>query len=216
MTERAAKRLIIESENDNSDLSRFQFEKQETLLLPFANVENIEKLLEFTIYIKDKKSIHPISILSVVSNNEEAEINLFKARKKLEEFVGQAAAFDTEVNIITTLDLNPASGISRVSREIMADTIVLGWPRKSGLIQKIFGQKMDAIVANTDRTIFICHLERPLVLHRSISVFVPEWAEKEFGFIHWFLKIARLSSELSATVRFFSVGSTLEAVQMLI
>ncbi|WP_163379440.1 cation:proton antiporter [Cyclobacterium sp. SYSU L10401] len=216
VTERAAKRLIIESENDNSDLLKFQIEKQETLLLPFANVENIEKLLEFTIFIKDKKSINPISILSVVSNNEEAEINLVKARKKLEGFVEQAAAFDTEVNIITTLDLNPASGIARVSREIMADTIVLGWPRKSGLIQKIFGQKMDAIVSNTDRTIFICHLERPLLLHRSISVFVPEWAEKEFGFIHWFLKIARLSSELSAKVQFFSMGSTLESLQVLI
>ncbi|WP_439482358.1 cation:proton antiporter [Cyclobacterium plantarum] len=215
VTERAARKLIIATENDNSDLLKLQIEKQETLLLPFANVENIEKLLEFTIFIKDKKSLKPISILSVVSNNEEAESNLLKARKKLEDFVTQAAAFDTEVNIITTLDLNPASGISRVSREIMADTIVLGWPRKSGLIQKIFGQKMDAIVANTDRTIFICHLESPLLLHRSISVFVPEWAEREFGFTQWFMKLARLAEELSAEIEFFSTGSTLEALGFL-
>ena len=203
VTERASRKLIIETENDNSDLLKLQIEKQESLLLPFANIENIEKLLEFTIFIKDKKSSNPISILSVVTNNEEAEINLIKARKKLEAFLSHAAAFDKEVNIITTLDFNPASGISRVAREIMADTIVLGWPRKSGLIQKIFGQKMDAIVANTDRTIFICHLENPLHLLRSISVFVPEWAEREFGFTHWFMKLARLSGELSTNIQFF-------------
>ncbi|MEX0882132.1 MAG: universal stress protein, partial [Cyclobacteriaceae bacterium] len=215
VTERAAKKLITESENDNSELLKFQSENQENILLPFANLENIEKLLEFTIFIKDKKSTHPISILSVVSNNEEAEINLLKARKKLEGFVNQAAAFDTEVNIITTLDHNPASGISRVSREIMADTIVLGWPRKSGLIQKIFGQKMDAIVENTNKTIFICHLEKPLAMHHSISVFVPELAEHEFGFTLWFMKLAQLSGELSAKIQYFSTGPTLDALRFL-
>ncbi|SHM83910.1 Kef-type K+ transport system, membrane component KefB [Cyclobacterium lianum] len=215
-TERAAKQLVIAKENANSVLSENQPERPETILLPFANIENIEKLLEFTIFIKDKKSIEPISILSVVENNEEAEINLIKARKKLEEFVSQAAAFDTAVNIITTLDLNPASGISRVSREIMADTIVLGWPRKSGLIQRLFGQKMDAIVANTDRTIFICHLESPLMLHHRISVFVPAWAEKEVGFTDWFAKLGRLATELSAVIHFYCTGSTCKALQLLV
>jgi Kef-type K+ transport system membrane component KefB len=216
VTERAAKKLIIESENDNSELLKFHSDHQENILLPFANLENIEKLLEFSIFIKEKKSTIPISILSVVSNNEEAEINLIKARKKLNEFVNHAAAFDTEVNIMTTLDHNPASGITRVSREIMADTIVLGWPRKSGLIQKIFGQKMDAIVENTNKTIFICHLEKPLAMHHVISVFVPELAEKEFGFTIWFTKLAKLAGELSARIRYYSTGSTLDALQFLI
>jgi hypothetical protein len=101
--------------------------EDEHILLPIANVENIEKLLEFSIYLKDKKSVNPISILSVVSNNDEAEINMLKARSKLESFVKQASAFETSVNIIATIDYNVASGIARIAKEIMADIIVLGW-----------------------------------------------------------------------------------------
>ncbi|MEX2513167.1 MAG: cation:proton antiporter [Cyclobacteriaceae bacterium] len=216
VTEAAAKKLLTDAENDNSEFLKYQSEKKENILLPFANIENIEKLLEFSIFIKDKNSNIPISILSVVSNNREAEINLLKARKKLEGFVNQAAAFDTEVNILTTIDHNPSSGIARVSREIMADTIVLGWPRKSGLIQKIFGQKVDAIVENTDKTVLICHLEKPLALHHHLSVFVSEFAEREFGFAIWFTKLAKLSGELSADITFYSRGATLDALRFMV
>src|SRR5690606_23083346 len=131
---------------------------------PIANVSNIEKLLEFAIFIKENKSANPISILSVVSNNNEAEINILKARNKLEEFVRQASASETKVNIITTIDHNTASGIARISREIMADIIVLGWPQRAGFIDKLIGEKVESILSNTDKTTFICHLIKPMVL----------------------------------------------------
>src|SRR5690606_9298680 len=66
-TEKAAKQIVIETENDDSELINAHA-PSEHILLPIANVENIEKLLEFSIYIKDKKSANPVSILSVVSN----------------------------------------------------------------------------------------------------------------------------------------------------
>ena len=101
--------------------------KHEHILLPIGKIASIEKLVEFVILIKDKKSANPISILSVVSNNDEAEINILKARNKLEEFVKQASAAETKLNVIATIDHNTASGITRISREIMADIIVCGF-----------------------------------------------------------------------------------------
>src|SRR5690606_25004145 len=119
VTEKAAKKIIIESEDDTIGLINSNGAvHNEQILLPIANVENIEKLLEFSILIMDKKSTNPVSILSVVSNNDEAEINILKARNKLEEFVKQASASEAKVNIITTIDHNAASGIARISKEI--------------------------------------------------------------------------------------------------
>lgn len=160
----------------------------EHILLPIANIDRIEKLLEFTIFIKDKKSVNPISILSVVSNNDEAEVNILKTRNKLEEFVRQASASETKVNVITTIDHNPASGIARISREIMADIILLGWPRKVGLIDRLIGEKMDNILNSTDKCTFICHIEKPLVLHKRIVIAAPPLAEHENGFEQWLQK----------------------------
>jgi nucleotide-binding universal stress UspA family protein len=202
-TEKAAKKIVIETEDDTTGLIKANAVHNEHILLPIANVENIEKLLEFSIFIKDKKSTNPVSILSVVSNNDEAEINILKARNKLEEFVKQASASETNVNIITTIDHNPASGISRISREIMADIIVLGWPKRTGFIDKLIGEKVDSILSNTDKTTFICHLEKPLVLHKRIVIAAPPLTEHEKGFELWFSKIAKLAQELSIPIQLY-------------
>ena len=200
VTEKAAKKIVVEMDDDPSDLKTENSFRNEHILLPIANIESIEKLLEFSIFIKDRKSANPVSILSVVSNDQEAEINILKARKKLEEFVKQASASETKVNIITTIEHNRASGISRISREIMADIIILGWPQRSGLIEKLIGDKVDSILNNTDKTTFICHFEKPLVLHKRITLIIPPLAEHENGFEQWFTKIARLAQELSIPI----------------
>lgn len=214
-TEKAAKKIVIESEDDTSSLIKANG-INEHILLPIANVENIEKLLEFSIYIKDKKAANPVSILSVVSNNNEAELNILKARNRLEEFVKQASASETKVNIITTIDHNAASGISRISREIMADIIILGWPRRTGLIDKLIGEKIDSILSNSDKTTFICHLEKPLVLHKRIVITAPPLTERENGFEQWFSKMAKLAQELSIPMHLYCNDHTEKAIERLV
>ncbi|HNC65021.1 MAG TPA: cation:proton antiporter, partial [Chitinophagales bacterium] len=157
-TEKAAKTIIVESESDVSELVKSAEIQNEHILFPIVSATNIEKVLEFLILIKDKKSVHPISVLSVVSNDAEAEINILKSKNKLEEYVRQASAFEAKVNIITTIDHNPSSGISRIAREIMADIIMLGWPRQNGFVDKIFGKKIDNLFRSSDKTIFVGHL----------------------------------------------------------
>ncbi|KEO73029.1 cation:proton antiporter [Anditalea andensis] len=215
-TEKAAKIILIESENDHTDLKRASGFNNEHILMPFANIENVEKLLEFSIFIKDKKSPNPIAILSVVSNNDEAEVNILKARNKLEQFVKQASASEVSVNVIATIDHNVASGISRIAREIMADMIVLGWPRRKGLISMLIGEKVDSVLSNTSKTTFICHLEKPLVLHKRILIAVPPFAERENGYEQWFFKMTNLAQELSVPIKIFCNDESEGAIQKFI
>ena len=214
VTEKAAKKINIETEDDATGLALEI--SNEHILLPIADVENIEKLLEFAIFIKDKKSTNPVSILSVVSNNLEAEANILKARNKLGEYVKQASASEIKANIITTIDHNAASGISRISREIMANIIILGWPRRTGFIDKLVGDKVDGILNNTDKTTFICHIYKPLVLHKRIVVVVPPLAEHENGFEQWLIKVAKLAQELSIPIHLYNNDSTEKSVEKVI
>lgn len=210
-TEKAAKKILIESEDDTYDLVKANAVNNEHILLPIANVLNIEKLLELAILIKDNKSANPVSILSVVSNNKEAEVNILRARNKLEEFVKQASASEKNVKIITTIDHNVASGISRISREIMADIIILGWPQKAGFIEKFIGEKVDNIPGTTDKTTFICHLEKPLVLHKRIVIIAPPLTEHEKGFLLWITKLSKLAQELSIPIVLYCNETTEKA-----
>jgi hypothetical protein len=202
-TEKAAKKIILETEEDPAALLQADHIKNEHILIPIANIENLEKLLELSIFIKDKKSVNPISVLSVVSNNEEAELKIVNARNKLESFVKTASAAETKINIITTIDHNAISGISRISREIMADLIIREWPIKTGFLDKLVGESVDSVLTSTEKNTFICYLNKPLVLHKRIIIAAPPLCEHEIGFELWVTKLSRLSQELSIPVQLY-------------
>lgn len=215
-TEKAGKKIIVETQDAVDDNLDTSWMNSEHILLPTANIKDIEKLIEFSVYIKDKRSPHPVSILTVVSNNDEAEINLLKARKELEESVKLASSYDAKVNIMTTIDHNVPSGITRVSRELMADMIILGWPTHTGFFDKLFGEKLQSILSNTDKTTFICDLKNPSVYHKRIVITIPPYGEFENGFELWFVKISQLAQELSVPMQIFCNIATQKAVSKLL
>jgi nucleotide-binding universal stress UspA family protein len=215
-TERAAKEIVMKNEDGIPGIEAEKSLYNEHILLPIANMENIEKLLEFAILIKDKKSANPVSILSVVSNDDEAEKNILVARKRLEDFVKQASGMDTKINVITTIDYNAASGILRISREIMADLIVLGWPRKTGLIDKLIGEKLDSILSNTEKSVFICHIDKPMVIYKKIITLIPPLSEYEKGFEGSIKKMFQLSRELNIPVNVHCSSPSRRGIEIII
>lgn len=210
-TEKASKKIILASETNN--VYNEDAITSEHILMPIENVNKIGNLLEFSVMLKDKSSENPISVLNVVSNNEEAETNIIKAKSKLEGFVKEASATETAANVITTIDHNVATGISRVSREIQADMIILGWPHHSGFFDKLIGSKMESILEKTYKTTVICNFQQPLAIHKNIKLFVTPLAESEIGFKLWVTKVAKLSGELSAPISIYCSEDTLSAFQ---
>ncbi len=211
-TEKAAKKILYSQQSSdlsNSEISNF---KNEHILLPIANLLNIEKLVEFASLIKDKKSPNPITILSVVPNNNQAEVNLINTRNKLEEYIKQGAASETKINTIATIDHNAASGIARTTKEIMSDVLILGWPSKTGIIEKLIGDKKQSIINNIDKNIFITSLDKPLISQKKIILITPPLSEKENGFNTCLDKIFRLSHELSLPIMHFGRPDTQDSI----
>ena len=158
--------------------------------------------------LKDKNSENSISLLGVVPNNEQAEKNIIILRKKLQEQISDALAADLVVDVIATIDHNVAGGIVRTARETMADIVILGWPGKVGLLEKLVGDKVELIIKNMDKNLFICHLEKNMISHKRIIVVSPPLAEKELGFDLWVNKVVKLSQELSLPVIHFGHPET--------
>ena len=210
-TESAAKMIIRDLEGDE-EIQLTSGVNTEQILIPIANMTNIEKILEFAVLIKDKKSTNPLSLLTVVPNTNEAEKNILKARQGLEKFIKETTAAETHATIMATIDHNAASGISRTAKEIMADLILLGWPRKTGFLDKLIGDKMESILENTEKTLFICQFEIPLVNHKRLFVIIPPNAEFEEGFDMWINKLAKLSVEISIPINLNCTEETHKAI----
>lgn len=217
-TEKASKKLLLEMDINPTGTPEDEDNSvtDEHILMPVDNVNKIAQLLEFGVMLKDRKSSNPISVLTVVSNNKEAEANIIRAKNQLERFVIEASATETDTNVLTTIDHNVATGISRVSREIMADMIILGWPHHAGFFEKVIGSKMDSILEKTYKTTFICNFQKPLAIHKKMIVVVPPMAELEIGFPLWVTKIVKLSAELSSSISIYCNVETIQAIETFI
>lgn len=212
-TERAAKKIVMKGETDVNALKRPEPGADEHILLPVANPASLEKLLDFAVLIKNGKSANPISLLTVVPNNDDSEANIIQARNAMEGLVRQGSASDTRVNVLATIDHNPASGIVRTSKEIMSDMIVLGWPQRVGMLQKLMGEKLEYILGGTDKMVMICHFERPLPTHKRMLAIVPPLSELEKGFGFWAAKMSKLAQELSLPVMVCCNAKTEKAIR---
>src|SRR5690606_29335164 len=132
-----------------------------------------------------------------------------------EKFILQGSASESSVSTITTIDHNPASGIARAAKEIMADFVIIGWPQKAGFLDKIFGEKTDSIINNVDKGLVLCRFVRPLIEKKKLVFVCPPFTEKETGFATIVQKVFRISQEYSIPVVLYSEGKTYEAVQQI-
>ncbi|PSR53762.1 sodium:proton antiporter [Adhaeribacter arboris] len=212
VSESAAKQTIVEAEEGSLVMPVQENLRTEHLLLPITNLTTLERMLEFTLLLKDKSSPHPITVLSVVPNNTEAEQNLAKAKKELEATVKIAAAHETDVQVMATIDYNIAQGIARISREIMADSIIVSWPKRATILERYIGDKTETILNKTNKNIFICHFETPLISQKRIRIIGLPLAELEVGFPVWLSKIFKLAVELSLPVGCYCNHKTREAI----
>lgn len=212
-TENAAKKMKAEAkEIDPEEVKKSESYKMETILLPLANIVNFDKLLEFSILIKDKGSDNPVSILSVVPNDEQAEINIAQAKTKLEDFVKLASASETDVDVTATIDQDVATGISRKSKELIADLIVMGWPTSTRK-GEVIGEKMQQIINSTTKTVFLCQTGKPWATHTKLIVAAPPGAEMMDGFQLWVKKIIKMAEELSIPIVVNCTSKTRTAIE---
>lgn len=201
VTESASKKVVMEGHQAESHLEHVE-ESEEQIMIPIANLNNMEPILDFSTLIKSKKSHYPINIVSVVADNEQAERNIIEAKRNLDNMAKHASGSETEVELITAVDINIASGIARMTRQTMADCVIMGWPSVLSFVEKIVGDKTESILNNTDTTLMMVRLDHPLVSHKSITVFVPPLAESEVGFGYWVEKILKLAQELSLPISY--------------
>jgi Kef-type K+ transport system membrane component KefB len=218
VTENAAKQLVLEEDSETSvSMVKDEALKQENILVPLSNFNNLELILDLVSLFKNKKSTKPITLLSVVPDNDTAEFNLNKAKKKLNDTIKYASASEINLDIAVTIDFNIVGGILRTAKEKSSNLILSGWPHKASLIDQFLGDNHTAsIIDGLNKDLFACHIQRPLVTLERIVVISPPLAEYEYGFKVWLSKVHLFAKELSLPVLFICNENTESILKKLI
>ncbi len=208
VTENAGKRLLVEmAEKGDDDKNETRLRNQH-LLLAINELKGNELLLDFAMMITNRKVINPISVVSVLPNNEEAERKIRSSRRALDEIVKHFSGGDSKVNAIATIDLNLSSGIARVSKELVTDLVVLNDSRNMNLLKRIVGDDRDHLLDVCDKTIFFCQFEKAALSYDKIVVICPKLAELETSFVLWVERIIRFAKELSLKIELYATATT--------
>ncbi len=205
VTENAGRKLaIIESNTKLSDS-----DVNEKILVPISNPATIEYLVDLALILKSTDTSHPIYPLTVVRDDDAATEKVLVGNKMLEKATIHASASENTVQVLTRVDLNPASGIIRTIKELTITDVVIGWNEKVRTSNKIFGTTLDSILENTHQMIWVCKLIQPINTFVNLMVVLPPNMEIEPGFYHFVSQIKRLSQQAGATLNFYCTSRTI-------
>lgn len=215
ITQNAARQIAVSQKDKPIKIATLENANNEKILVPIANPSHINHHIKLAMLLKEHASSRRIALLGVVRNDTESEKNIIDFRENLQGLVEDATAADVDVEVITTVDNNPASGILRTATEVMADTVIMGWPGKSAMIDRLIGigDVVDSVIRNLDKNLFVCHFEEKLIEHKRILLLSPPQAERETGFGVWVSKLAKLASELSISITQYGHPATFNVIK---
>ena len=166
----------------------------EQILIPVANPETIENLVNLALVIKDAKQKNGMIALNVINDNNSSENKELQGKRNLEKAAMIAAAADVPVTMVSRYDLNIASGIIHTIKEYEATDVVIGLHRKANIVDSFFGNLAESLLKGTHREVMIAKFLMPVNTLRRIIIAVPPKAEFETGFSKWVEHFCRMGS----------------------
>lgn len=111
----------------------------EKILIPVANPETIEELINLSLVIRDSKQRNNLMALNVINDNSSSEQLESRGKRNLERAAMIAASADVSLTQISRYDLNIASGIIHTAKEYEVTDVIIGLHRKVNIVDSFFG-----------------------------------------------------------------------------
>ena len=187
-------------------------ETVEKILVPVSNPLTIESLMDFALIVKEPTHHHPIYMLTVVPDDEKAREQIVLNNKMFESAILHAAATDNTLQLVSRVDLNVVTGITRAIKELMISKVIVGWNGKANTTNFIFGSLLDNLITRSELMTFVVKIEKQLNTFRRIIVIVPQNAEWEIGYTSWINVVQKISLYNNADIIFYGAPDTLKSI----
>lgn len=208
--ERASRNIAITEQAEEENIT----DPKEKILISIAYTDRQDELIDLGLMLKPKKSNIPVYALHVTDEGK-ATKSSSEGKKILEKAVKHASATENEIIPISRFDSNITNGIVYTVREHNITDILIGL-HKNGETQSFLGPKAEMILKKTLETLYIYKPFQPLNTLKRMLVVMPENAEAEPGFVHWFSKLHLIAKELGGMpIAFFGYPQTIEEIKTL-
>jgi mannitol/fructose-specific phosphotransferase system IIA component (Ntr-type) len=178
VVEKYGKEVALAEDREPYDPS----EAPQRILVPLANPETSDALMDISFMVRDGGSEEPVYPLTVARDGSGVESQVARGEKMLSHAVIHAASAETPVVPVTRIDLNVSKGITRAVNELRISNVVIGWNGEISTKQKIFGSILDRLLEEIEVMVMVCKIEDPVNTFERMVVAIPPLATLETGF----------------------------------
>jgi Kef-type K+ transport system membrane component KefB/nucleotide-binding universal stress UspA family protein len=211
VTERSARQFALHQELQEASESKKM--KSEHILIPVANPETIDNLMNLALVLRNPKRHTKMMALNVINDSNNSASREAHGRRNLERAAAVASSVDVKIDMVSRYDLNIASGILHTAKEYDATDIIVGLHHKSNIVDSYFGSLCESLVKGIHREVMIARFLMPVNTLRRIIVAVPPKAEYETGFAKWVDHCCRIATQLGCRIQFFACEETLRQLE---
>jgi Kef-type K+ transport system membrane component KefB len=212
VTERAARNIAM----TDKETSKKIIDRTERILIPVSNPENIARLIDLALIIKDNRSHEPIYPLSIVEENVDADERINIVKKVIDGVVEQISSGDQKVHVLKKVDLSIVDGVARTAKAYSISDILISWKAQQGSGNILFGTIADNLLVKTKQAIIISKVIQPLNTYKRIVLLLAPNSELESGFNLVVRKINSVLKQMGSNVMVYGQQKTIEAFTGLI
>ena len=208
VTERASReiRIALTAEDLNiEDLGHGEYARQ---LVAVANPLTAVGLMKLAVFMRSPSNPYPVTALFVRSNDDTGIAAM--GRNALKDAVSAAENAEIEVKEVERYDINVASGLNNLGKELNSTDIIIGLHRKSNIVDTFYGSMIDQLLNSTNKMVFMSRCFIPVNTVNRVITVAPQNAEFETGFRLWVMRIANLCSQIGARLIVLAYPQTAE------
>ncbi|MDL4842878.1 cation:proton antiporter [Aquibacillus sp. LR5S19] len=207
-TEKYARKLAVQGNLESKKVEK----KPERILIPLANPNTMESLLDLGFIIRKAKGTEePIYPLTVVPKAiKKADRQVAEAEKMLGHTVMYASGAEVPIRLLTRVDENIGRGLERAVIEERITTTIVGWNGKKSVSQKLFGGIIDNFLDHTNQRIIVAKLVNPLNTTDRIILVLPKYIISKPGFHNALAIIKGIAIQLSASIHCVIIKNSIE------
>ncbi len=213
VVEKAARTIVTAPEGHlDEDATSSNDEK---ILVSILNMEMVVPMMDLALMLKPGKSKAPVYALQVVDDTQDNKNGgVAMSKKVLDRAVMHGSASENTIIPIIRYDANIANGMIYTIKEQQITDTLIGLHQQANQ-QVFFGATAEKVLRRNWGNVYIYKPIQPFNTLKRIVTLVPDKAETEPGFVHWYKRITTIAAESGMPLYFYSSSNVLEELQLL-
>lgn len=207
-TQRWGKKLAEEMDHSTMDFK----DRPQRILIPLANPQTVEPLMDLALLLREPNSRHPIFPLAVVTDDSDVDSKVAEAEKLLSLATMRGNSAEVPIYPVTRVDVNIADGIRRTLMEQQITTVLIGWNARASFSNKMFGNVLDQLLAQSRQSVVVARITRSLNTIGRVILAIPRSADHEPSFVESIHIVKTLCQQLSTPLEI--IGPTVDLAHL--